>query len=116
MLADKKLNAFILKNTAPQILLIVGGMTRPSNFKGGVVAQGENVASSHSYSNTGALPRSLQLLHNTLQIKIKTRQWDFNTIKEGQQQKFGELLQEKQAAVSQTQCMVMKPLSCWFIL
>lgn len=40
MLADKKLNAFILKNTAPQILLIVGGMTRPSNFKGGVVAQG----------------------------------------------------------------------------
>ena len=37
MLADKKLNAFILKNTAPQIL---GGMTRPSNFKGGVVAQG----------------------------------------------------------------------------
>ena len=40
MLADKKLNAFILKNTAPQILLIVGDMTRPSNFKGGVVAQG----------------------------------------------------------------------------
>ena len=40
MLADKKLNAFILKNTAPQILLIVGDMTRSSNFKGGVVAQG----------------------------------------------------------------------------
>ena len=40
MLANKKLNAFILKNTAPQILLIVGDMTRPSNFKGGVVAQG----------------------------------------------------------------------------
>ena len=40
MLADKKLNAFILKNTALQILLIVGDMTRPSNFKGDVVAQG----------------------------------------------------------------------------
>lgn len=35
--------------------------------------KGENVASSRSDSNTGALPRSLQLLHNTLQIKIKTR-------------------------------------------